>query len=64
MLKSGTIIDGPNGMAYRLTVDLNVGDIITTGTFEPIGGAPVPKPNQPIEPFLRAFIERNGGITP
>ena len=42
-MKAGTVLNGPDGMGYTVTRDLNAGDAITVDCLEPFGGAPDPK---------------------
>lgn len=43
MIKAGTRIEGPDGMGYTTTHDIGHLSVLTVSTFEPYGGAPVPK---------------------
>lgn len=42
MIEQGTIIDGPDGQAYRMRESLFPGDALTVEKFDPMGGAPHP----------------------
>lgn len=52
----GHIICGPNGQGYRLTRDVFPGDAVKASDFEPFGGAPEPKQNEPMVDWLAEAV--------
>ena len=60
-IRAGVTIHGPDGQAYHLARDLCIGETITPEHFEPIGGAPEPKPGQMMPGWLWAFLQNVAG---
>lgn len=57
MIKAGTIIHGPDGMAYRVTRDVQYGDALKPDTLEPMNGAPAISPGDRVSAWVaRAMI--------
>jgi len=52
LFKKGHEFHGPDGQGYRLTRDVESGEIILSSDLEPFGGAPEPKPGDPIPEWL------------
>ena len=57
VVKAGTILNGPDGMAYRVTRDCKPAEAITRTMFEAIGGAPEPAAHSPMPHWLVAHLK-------
>lgn len=60
MIKAGTILNGPDGMAYKLTGDVEFGTMLHAGLFEPMNGAPENKPGKEIPYWVFQQLARHG----
>jgi hypothetical protein len=52
MLKEGTVIEGPDGMAYRVTRTILTGEAMDATVFDALNGAPKPIAGEPMAPWL------------
>ena len=55
--KDGEVIHGPNGQGYVVQNAPRIAEPIRAEHFRPFGGAPEPKPNQPMPDFLIAALK-------
>ena len=60
MIKAGHIFNGPDGQGYKLNSDLNVGDVIRSDLFVPLGGAPKCRGGESIPTWLASVLESHG----
>lgn len=59
MIKAGTILNGPDGIGYKLTADVVFGDSLHAGLFEPINGTPKSKPGKEIPYWVFQELDRH-----